>query len=608
MKALSETHPYLAAQWHPTLNGNRKPSDFTSGSSVKGIHWLCEKGHSWEARIAHRTRGSGCPYCSNQAVWIGFNDLKSQNPSVAKQWDKSKNDLRPTEVVVKSSRRAWWICKLGHSWEAQISSRTQQGTGCPYCAGVKILAGFNDLQTVNPSYLSDWNYKKNILKPSDIGPAVRKLVWWTCPEGHDYECTLIDKSRGNGCPYCTSQKVFAGLNDFQSQYPQYAKLWDAERNGLSASEVFKSSPKKYWFKCQLGHSYRSSTNTLVGRPTVNSGCPVCSGKELLSGFNDLNTLLPEVAKLWHSKKNADLTPKDVTRASTKIVWWLCLKDERHEWKATVASRSTGRGCPVCTSRIVIEGVNDVFSIAPQLEKQWHPQRNDGLDPKTLTAETPRKAWWVCEKDSRHEWQAQIDTRAKLGHGCPICSNKKTVSGLNDLLTTHPSLANEFNIRRSGIQPSEINAGSPKNVWWTCSNCNADWKASPINRSRVKSGCPGCAKTGYDATAKAYLYLLKKNNEELQQFGITNVPDKRIAIHRRNGWDLLDVIGPADGYWVVDTETALKDFFKSRGVLLSRDYEHKFDGFTESWDSSSLKFNSVAEMLEALRHHEDSPQK
>ena len=468
------------------------------------------------------------------------------------------------------------------------------------------MTGFNDLQTVNPPYLSEWNYKKNTVSPNQIGPAVRKSVWWLCSLGHEYELTLIDKSRGAGCPFCSSKRILPGFNDLQSQYPDLAKYWDEKRNGKPASEAAKSSPKKYWFKCSLGHSYKSSTNSLANRNSGSSGCPVCSGKTLLAGFNDLQTLLPEVARLWNSEKNGDLTPRDVTRASKKIVFWRCLQDERHEWQASVASRSRGQGCPVCTSRIVVQGINDLFTVAPQLTNQWHPTKNIGISPGELTAETPRKVWWICEKDSRHEWEAQIDSRSKRGLGCPICSNKKTVTGLNDMATTHPELAREMNEERSGLRASDINAGNHKNVWWICNVCHSEWKASPINRSRVNSGCPRCAKPGYDATSSGYLYLLRKENLALQQFGITNSPTKRTNAHKKNGWELLDIIGPADGYWIVETESALKLFFKTMGVLLSKNYPDKFDGYTESWDSSSLKFSTVSAMLEALRAHEDTP--
>jgi hypothetical protein len=250
------------------------------------------------------------------------------------------------------------------------------------------------------------------------------------------------------------------------------------------------------------------------------------------------------------------------------------------------------------------GVNDIFTIAPHLKSQWHPDKNQGLDPGKLSAETPKKAWWRCDKDARHEWSAQIDTRAKRGMGCPICSNKKTVRGINDLTVTHPYLSAEFNEVRNEISPAQVNAGDHKNFWWTCSSCNAEWRASPINRSRVNSGCPRCSKTGYDATSEGYLYLLRKELQGLQQFGITNVPKRRTAIHKRNGWELLDVLGPADGYWIVSTETALKKFFEAKGLLLPKDYPDKFDGYSESWRSTKLHFSNLTDLLAALRAFEE----
>lgn len=56
--------------------------------------------------------------------------------------------------------------------------------------------------------------------------------------------------------------------------------------------------------------------------------------------------------------------------------------------------------------------------------------------------------------------------------------------------------------------------------------------------------------------------------------------------------------------MVETETALKKFFRAESVLLPRNYGDKFDGYTESWDSTEVRFKTVAEMLSALRTFED----
>ena len=130
-------YPQLAAQWDRQKNGALTPELVTSGSNRR-VWWLCEKGHSYPAVIAHRVRsGSGCPYCANRKVLPGFNDLAAIEPVIASQWHPTRNgSLTPQQVTPGSSRRVWWLCEKGHAWRAVVSCRTgKQRCGCPICAG-----------------------------------------------------------------------------------------------------------------------------------------------------------------------------------------------------------------------------------------------------------------------------------------------------------------------------------------------------------------------------------------------------------------------------------------------------------------------------------------
>jgi hypothetical protein len=62
---LQTLYPELSRQWHPVKNGNLTSNDVTPGSGKKAW-WLCEKGHEWQAVIASRVSGRGCPYCSGR--------------------------------------------------------------------------------------------------------------------------------------------------------------------------------------------------------------------------------------------------------------------------------------------------------------------------------------------------------------------------------------------------------------------------------------------------------------------------------------------------------------------------------------------------------------
>jgi hypothetical protein len=102
-----------------------------------------------------------------------------------------------------------------------------------------------------------------------------------------------------------------------------------------------NSHKKVWWKCSKGHEWQA----IIKDRNSGKGCPYCSGKKVLKGYNDLQSVNPILAKEWNYDKNDGLTPADVTPNSGKKVWWKCSKG--HEWQATIYHRNNGRGCPVC---------------------------------------------------------------------------------------------------------------------------------------------------------------------------------------------------------------------------------------------------------------------
>jgi hypothetical protein len=139
--------------------------------SNKKVWWICTQGHEWQARVTDRNyRKTGCPYCSGYRVCVD-NCLYTINPNLARQWHPTKNGpLNPKEVTPGSSKKVWWICSEGHTWEAVVSNRNS-GTGCPYCAG-RALGADNCLQTLNPSLAAEWHPVENgRLTPRDVTPG-----------------------------------------------------------------------------------------------------------------------------------------------------------------------------------------------------------------------------------------------------------------------------------------------------------------------------------------------------------------------------------------------------------------------------------------------------
>lgn len=155
------------------------------------------------------------------------------------------------------------------------------------------------------------------------------------------------------------------------------------------------------------------------RTTTDKGCPVCTGKLVASGVNDLATLEPEIAAQWHPSKNGDLTPDKVTVFCNKKVWWICEKG--HEYMASVSHRTkSGSGCPYCKGKKVLAGFNDLATTEPELSKEWHPELNGDLTPQTVSSGSNRRVWWQCAEG--HIWNAVVYSRtARRRTGCPACA-------------------------------------------------------------------------------------------------------------------------------------------------------------------------------------------
>jgi hypothetical protein len=138
--------------------------------------------------------------------------------------------------------------------------------------------------------------------------------------------------------------VIKGENDLQTVNPNLAKEWNYEKNnGLGPSNVMPNSDKKVWWICHKNHEWQA----VVSSRHNGKGCPYCSNRRTLKGYNDLQSVNPSLAEEWNYEKNGELKPVDVTSKSDKCVWWKCSKG--HEWRAKIYSRYYGSSCPVCNS-------------------------------------------------------------------------------------------------------------------------------------------------------------------------------------------------------------------------------------------------------------------
>ncbi len=542
---LKTNNPVLAKEWNYDKNSNLKPSE-VSPNTTRKVWWVCDKGHEWKASISDRQRGDGCPYCSGHTVLSGYNDLKTKNPGLAKEWNYKKNEnLTPEKVTNNSGKKVWWICDKGHEWQATIASRNY-GNGCPKCA--------NENQTSFPEkivfyYISNVyedaieNYKPEWLKPMELDiyiPSMKVAIEYDGRQWHKNSKKDNDKNdlckkhniklyrlREKGCSAINNNSInfileniksdgsqvvegikwlsqqigfnmdvnisrdFNKINESINYYKKEKSLissylinqWNYERNGnLTPEKVTNNSGKKVWWKCDKGHEWQAGINDRQR----GDGCPYCSGHKVLKGFNDLFTTNPELKKQWDFNKNINVDPSCLSKGSSKKTWWIC--DNGHSYQQLINSKSKGIGCPICDGKLIKSGYNDLKTKNPRLAKEWNYERNGNLTPEMIAPNSNKKVWWKCDKG--HEWQAVVSSRNNNSN-CPICGNKKLLKGYNDIVTTNQKILLDWDyIKNDDIDPSNFLATDKTLCWWKCHLCGFEYKKSIYNKVRSPR-CPKC---------------------------------------------------------------------------------------------------------------------
>lgn len=523
-----QMHPekmYLLDQWDNEKNRELTPKDVTHGSG-KIVYWLDKKGHSWKTQVVARTTGGGgCPYCSNQKVLVGYNDLKTTHPEIAAEWHPTKNgDLTPDQIVAGSEEKVWWKCQRGHEWKTSPKVR-KGGADCPICANRVVLPGFNDLRTTHPEIAAEWHPTKNgDLTPEQVVSGSQKKVWWQDKNGHEWQASIVNRIKGYGCPdnvsTVTSQLEYSLFYYLKQVFPRIQRSikpgwmkdtrWELDFY-IPELNVALEHDGWPWHKnpdrdlrkdalCAANHmpllrlrddrcpplnstsisiTYRnhgSKWNTMdraaqalfvylgLDAGSINTER---NAKEIMRLMEEtehnqsLEVLFPHLISEW-SEKNQGITPGTIRPGSTRKVIWRC--ELGHEWEETPCARtSRSSNCPYCSNHRLLTGFNDLVTTHPDVAKEWHPTKNGAVKPSEVIAGSSKKYWWICELG--HSWQAAVSDRTH-GSGCPICHNRKVLPGYNDLATTYPAALKYWDYEKNiDITPQEVTRGSEKTVWW-----------------------------------------------------------------------------------------------------------------------------------------------
>ena len=128
----------------------------------------------------------------------------------------------------------------------------------------KLVPGENDFATIFPVIAREadgWD-------PSKIHSKSGKKMLWRCVNGHSWKASIIHRSNGRGCPFCSNKKVLKGFNDLKTKFPNIAQ----EADGWDPTTVSPGSAKLVSWKCNYGHVWQAPIRNRTQRSV---GCPFC---------------------------------------------------------------------------------------------------------------------------------------------------------------------------------------------------------------------------------------------------------------------------------------------------------------------------------------------
>ena len=94
------------------------------------------------------------------------NSLAEVRPELVPEWSEKNLPLKPDEITFGSNKKVWWRGACGHEWQTSVKARSN-GEKCPICSGARVIAGINDLATLEPLLEKQWS-EKNKIKPTEV--------------------------------------------------------------------------------------------------------------------------------------------------------------------------------------------------------------------------------------------------------------------------------------------------------------------------------------------------------------------------------------------------------------------------------------------------------
>ena len=397
---LQSQFPELVAEWSNKNIIN--PTEVTAHSNKK-VYWVCPLGHDdYLMSIKQRSNRQGCPICAQQSqtsfpeqaiyfylkqafpdtvnryifdgreidIFIPSKNIGIEYNGYFSHKKKLEKDILKKEFFESVGITLFVVKEYKYTEEQEhadfyIHERTSfndltyliQDVLKLICADASIdvdcsrdaisiknqyitLRKENSIAAVRPDLVDRWDYEKNgSITPEMVTLGTGQRFYWKCKICNRSYLALPSRiAEGSVCSKHRNLLKHEG-NDLATKHPELLKYWDYEKNEVKPSEIYGGGERVVYWICEKGHSYTKS----ILKHIRGEGCPICAGKKVLSGFNDLLSQNPELAKEWDYELN-DCTPNEIHYGNqSKNIYWIC-KTCGYKWESKVKHR---KNCPEC---------------------------------------------------------------------------------------------------------------------------------------------------------------------------------------------------------------------------------------------------------------------
>lgn len=536
---LQTLYPDLAKEFDVEKNGISPI--YISPKDTKTYMWTCENKHpSFPQSVEHRVnRKTTCPYCTERKVITGNNDLETLFPDIASEWDYENNKgVSPNDISPYTYKSYSWKCPKGHTYTKRVIYRTKfhKRIDCPKClkafsTSFPEQAIYYYAQKCFPDAINrykepfDNQMELDIYIPSyRMGIEYDGIAFHNSEDQHDRELRKYETCKKNRIRLVRIKESEDTWRDTADDiFYVKQKMTDKELSEFLLflfSKLFTFS--KYTFTHNDAGSKESLFNRFYGFPTdFNISRDRAEILEYLVDVeNSFGALYPELAELWSKEDNGNLTPFMFTPGSGYPAKWKC-PTCGNVWESQISSivSRNVRSCKACSmkrngSTITKVKTRKHGSLAEKSEvllKQWDYDANGNLSPYEIPLNYSFDVAWKCDVCG-YTWLSSPNSRMRKDKiaGCPHCTGRVAMSGIDDFETLYPEAARTWDYKNNnGTLPSQIKPFSGKRYYFICPGCQKSYLTRTASRIKGRL-CPDC---GHDLVGKKNAKSVGQFNEE-----------------------------------------------------------------------------------------------